>query len=207
MIRRFQIRDLVILFLGVIVMYQLFFNEKDDITEPKEITIVIPERKGSTGDRVIEEVREVPVYIPEYKETIVVDNKYKEMYEATKDSIGKLNLYLNAIKINKYEETFVSNDTIEITGEIKTRGDLIGYKLDYEIKPQEISYEPEVVVRRPRNTMQMSMEAGVPTIPTTGFAVKGRVGFTNRSGTGLSVGYDTDSRLWVGVSKTITIRK
>ena len=132
----------------------------------------------------------------------------KELYEKSKDSLTRLNLYLEAIKINDYEKVLVDNDTIQITGFAKTRGSLLEYKVDYDIKSFEHTYDPEIVIRRPKLSLGFGVEAGVPTFPNgSNFLMKGNVYFENRKGEGLQFGYDTDKRVWLGIKKTFTIRK
>lgn len=204
---KFEIRDILMLVLVGLLSWQMFF-QKNIEEKPQPITITIPERTGTTGTQIVEKVVPVPTYIPQYKQPIEVDSKYKELYEKAQDSIQRMNLYLEAIKINDYEEKLVDNDTIEITGYAKTRGSLLEYKVDYNIKPFEHTYDPEVIIRRPSLSMGLGVEAGIPTFPNnSNFLLKGNLYFENKKGNALSVGYDTDKRIWLGLHKNFKLKK
>lgn len=200
----FQIRDIILIVLSVILVFQFF--SKDEADDVKPIQIIIPEQTGTTGNQVIERVSTVPVYIPQYDKTIEVDEYYKKLYEKA-DSLEKEVLYLRAIKINEYEKTLIDNDTIEIKGIAKTRGDLLEYKVDYKIKQSVFEYTPKSIYKQPSLTLGVGAEVGVPTIPDSGFLMKANVNIVNGKGNGLNIGYDTDRRIWLGVSKTFTIKK
>ena len=86
----------------LLLVWQNFF-QKNVEKEPVPITVTIPEYRGSTGERVIERVVTQPVYIPSTNQTVQVDSEWKRKYEQTQDSLEKTKLYLEAIKIKKYE--------------------------------------------------------------------------------------------------------
>lgn len=197
---------LLTILIGLIAWFVFFGDGKELKEQPQPITITIPATQGTTGTQVIETSTPYPVYI-QGQGQIIVDEKYKNLYENTKDSLEKTKLYLNAIKINDYKKTFVDNDTITITGDLKTRGDLLEYKIDYNIKPLTFDYTPNIVKQRPRFSMSIGVSGGIPTVPTTRFNLKGELGLENRKGNALTFGYDTESRVWVGVRKNFTIVK
>lgn len=190
---------------GLLIWQNFFSKSKEE--EPTPITITIPEREGSSGERVIERVVTQPVYISQTDETIDVDSEWKKRYEQTQDSLEKTKLYLEAIKIQKYEKTLVDNDTIQIKGYATTRGSLLDYRVDYTIKPSDFTYTPEYITKRPKFSMVLGVDAGVPSTPDTNFLLKGRVGFENSKGNGISLGYDTQQRFYIGLHKNITILK
>lgn len=195
--------------LGALILllsWQNFFQKTVE-KEPAPITVTIPEYKGSTGERVIERVVTQPVYIPSTNSTIQVDSEWKKKYEQSQDSLEKTKLYLEAIKIKKYEKTLVDNDTIKIKGFATTRGSLLDYTVDYTIKPTSFSYIPEVIKERPKLSAGFGIEGGVPTLPNTSFLLKGEIRLENKKGNGLSLGYDTQNRVWIGINKTFKIIK
>ena len=191
--------------LVVILLWQNFFGGSDPV-EPQPITITLPEVQGTTGSQVIEKVIQVPVYLPN-NQKISVDDKYRRLYEEAKDALEKQNLYLEAIKINDYKEVLVDNDSIEITGYIKTRGSLLEYKVDYKIKPVSLTYIPEIEYRLPKLSAELGVEFGVPTTPLSSFVIKGDLTLINKKGNGVSIGYDTEQRVWLGISKTFKLIK
>ena len=77
---------------------------------------------------------------PEIKEVVVVDSTLKLKYKKETDSLKRELLYLKAIEINDYEKILIDNDTIQITGKATTRGELLDFRIDYNIKPSEFSF-------------------------------------------------------------------
>lgn len=195
---------LIVILIGL-VSWMLYQNNKP-VEPPKPIVITIPGSSGSTGTQIIENVKTIPVPIPGDTEVIVDEKWYKEYLEA-KDSLERLNKYLQAIKVNKLDTTFIDNDTIKLDGSIVTRGSLVSYKFNYNIKERKFEYTPEVVTQRPRFSLSIESSVGVPTTPTTKFSMKGQLGFENRRGNALVIGYDSEQRVWAGVRKNITIVK
>lgn len=202
---KINVTNILLGLLILILVVQNFFS-KEEVKEPTPITINMPEVKGTAGE-VIEKVITQPVYIPQTNQTIDVDSEWKKMYEESQDSLEKTKLYLEAIKIQKYEKTLVDNDSIQITGFATTRGSLLDYRVDYTIKPYDFIYVPEVVTQKPKFSMILGVEGGVPTTINSSFILKGKLGFHNRKGNGLSLGYDTQHRIYLGVYKNITLKK
>lgn len=198
-----HIQTALLVIIGIALIANFFY--KDD-PEPQPIEIIIPEQKGSTGTQIIENVKTIPIPIPGQGEVYIDEKWYKE-YLAAKDSIGRLNQYLKAIEVKELDTTFIDNDTIRLDGKIKTRGSILAYKFDYNIKERVFEYKPEVVIKRPRVSLFFGVEAGIPTVPTTGFLMKGKIGLENRKGFGVSAGYDTENRVWVGLQKNIILLK
>lgn len=194
----------ILLALGIGLLAYHFFFQKDE--EPKPIQVIIPPIEGSTGTQIIEHVKTIPVYI-EGQGQVIVDERWRDEYLNSKDSIERLNQYLKAIQVKEKEYTFIDNDTIKIDGTLKTRGDLLEYKLDYQIKERIFEYTPEVVYKRPRISLEMAVKSGIPTNLNSNFIMKGELGLKNKNGFGLNVGYDTDNRIWAGISKDLTLLK
>lgn len=196
--------SLLIILIGLVAL-MLYQNSKP-VEPPKPVVINIPEQKGSTGTQVREEVKVVTVPIPGDTEVIVDEKWYKEYLEA-KDSLERLNKYVQAIQIRTLDTVFVDNDTIKLSGELTTRGSLLSYRFDYDIKERRFEYTPEVISQRPKFSVSLEATAGIPTVPTSGFSMKGQLGFENRRGNALTVGYDSEQRVWLGVRKNIILIK
>lgn len=176
----------------------------EPVVEP--VTITIPKTEGTTGIVNIEpEVIRDTVYVK--GDIIEVDKGYKELYEKAKDSLEKKELYLEAIKINKYKDTIVDNDDITIKGEATTRGTLLNYSVDYTLKEKNITYTPEVVTKLPKLSVGFGVEAGVPLIPQSNFVVKANLDLMNSKGNKINFSYDTEQRVWFGFTKTFRLIK
>src|SRR5690606_30140655 len=87
---------LMVILIGL-VSWMLYQNNKP-VEPPKPIVITIPGSSGSTGTQIIENVKTIPIPIPGGTEVIVDEKWYKEYLEA-KDSIERLNKYVQAIQI------------------------------------------------------------------------------------------------------------
>lgn len=175
--------------------------------KPDPIEFTTPKYEGSTGVQVVEKAVPYPVYIPQTNKVIQVDSLYREKYLRSQDSIKRLNLYLESIKIREYEKTLVDNDTIKIIGKAKTRGSLLNYSVDYTIKPLDYKVEvPSKVYSKPRLSLDVRVSTSIPNAITP-FTQKGSVGLHNKKGNGLTVGYDSNRTVWLGLSKRFTLIK
>lgn len=192
-----HIHTILLLIIGVGLFLNYFQKEKP-------IEVIIPEQKGSTGTQIIENVKTIPVPIPGGTEVIVDEKWYKEYLEA-KDSLERLNKYVQAIQIKELDTTFIDNDTIKLSGNITTRGSLLSYKFDYNIKERKFEYTPEV--KRPRLSLIGEVGTGIPTQINQPLSIYGAAGFENQKGLGVKVGYDTQGVVRVGLTKSITIIK
>ena len=196
---------IVILLIGFITWQNFFATDDIDYKEPEKVVIKTPEVKGITGDT-IEVVTIDTLYLPSEKEYIRVDAGWKDKYNTAMDSLEKQRLFYEAIKIRNYEKVLVDNDTIHIKGFATTRGSLLSYSVDYSFKPRDFSYTPEQIIRRPRLSMGLGFEVGLPTGPIQDFRVKGNLRFENRKGGGFSIGADTSKTIWLGLSKTFKLK-
>lgn len=198
-----HIQTALLVIIGIALIADFFY--KDD-PEPQPIEIIIPEQKGSTGTQIIENVKTIPIPIPGGKEIYIDEKWYKEYLEA-KDSIERLNKYVQAIQVKELDTTFIDNDTIKLDGKIKTRGSILSYKFDYKIKERKFEYTPEVIVRRPRMSLIGEVGTGIPTNPTSDLSLYGAIGFENQKGFGLKLGCDTQGAVRVGISKSLVLAK
>lgn len=192
-----HIHTILLLIIGVGLFLNYFQKEKP-------IEVIIPEQKGSTGTQIIENVKTIPIPIQGGTEVIVDEKWYKEYLEA-KDSLERLNKYVQAIQIKSLDTTFIDNDTIKLSGNITTRGSLLSYKFDYNIKERKFEYTPEV--KRPRLSLIGEVGTGIPTQINQPLSIYGAAGFENQKGVGVKVGYDTQGVVRVGLTKSITIIK
>lgn len=198
-----HIQTALLIIIGVALIANFFY--KDD-PEPQPIEIIIPEQKGTTGTQKIENVKTIPIPIPGGKE-IYIDGKWYKEYLEAKDSIERLNKYVQAIQVKELDTTFIDNDTIKLDGKIKTRGSILSYKFDYQIKERKFEYTPEVIVRRPRLSLIGEVGAGIPTKPNSEFSLYGAIGVENQKGFGFKAGYDTQGVVQVGLSKSLVAMK
>lgn len=204
MTKKIQFRDIIIGILIILLVFN-FLDTKPEKEEDDKIEIVIPEDKGSSEIQIIEKIKTDTVYIN--KEKVIVDTEYKKLYQEATDSISKLNIFLEAIAIKEYKIDFIKNDTIEIKGDLKTRGDLLEYKIDWTVKEKKHIYEPKTIVKNPRLSLLVGVEAGIPTTPNTKLVSKAGVDFINEKGSGLGIGYDTEQRVWFKISRNLILRK
>ena len=202
---KFDTTKLLLVALILIMGYNSFFKPAPDPVI-ETVTVTVPQKEGTTGIVNIEpEIVRDTVIVK--GETIEVDKGYKELYEKAKDSLEKKELYLESIKINKYNDTIVNNDDIVIKGSATTRGTLLDYSVDYILKEKSITYTPEVVTQLPKLSGGLGLEVGVPTIPNTSFVVKANLSLMNRRGQEINISYDTDQRVWLGYKKIFKIFK
>lgn len=208
-LKEINIRDIILGVIVILLLWNFFGGSKDSPVVPHR-TIEVSEKKGTTDTIVVETIREVKV--PVYnnagiKETIIVDQKYKALYEATKDALEKERLYLEAIQINEYKETIVDNDTIKIDAYAKTRGSLIDFKVDWKVLKDTITYKPEVITKMPKLSVVLGAELGIPTELGDNFVFKADVGLQNKNGDIFTVGADMNKTLYVGYKKTFKLIK
>lgn len=177
-----------------------------------DVTVTIPPVSGTSGDVVIKDsIIEVPVYIKDTK--IIVDSTYKEKYEKAvkeKDSVTAKLLFLEAIQINEYNEVAVNDDNVKVDLYAKTRGSLLAYRVDYKIKEKTFTYTPEVVYIRPRLTLLTGVDLMLPNIPNGEIGspdFKFDLGFQNKKGNVISVGYDTNNYIHIGYKQSFTLFK
>ena len=173
------------------------------VTEVKTKTITLPAKEGETKYVEVEKVTRDTVYLPS-KKKIVVDQKYKRLYEEAKDSLERQALYLEAIRIREYDKVFIDNDTVTFSGKITTRGSLLGYNFKYLVKESQYTYTPEVITRLPRLSLGIGIEVGVPIDFSNNFTLRGNL-LLNRGSNGYLIGYETDGTVWLGINKTFKI--
>lgn len=197
-----KIKNILILVGGCVIVWMTW--NPLVIIDVQEKVITLPAKRGEIEYVEVETVIRDTTYLPSKEEVVVVDQKYKMMYEEAKDSLERQELYLEAIRIREYNKVFVDNDTINISGNITTRGSLLGYKFNYLVKESQLTYTPEVEFKLPRMSLGIGVEAGVPTRLGDKFVLKGNLKL-NRGSNGYSISYDTNNTWWVGINKTFKI--
>jgi len=206
-----KIKNYTILILLVFSGVMIYLHTRPEVI-PDPIIITIPGSSGTSGlvqIDTVEVIKEVKVYLPGKKE-IVVDNSYKEAYERAiedNDDLTAKNLFLESIRIKEYNEIAIDNDTIKVDLYAKTRGTLLAYKIDYNIKDKEFTYTPEVMHIRPKMTVLLGLEAVLPPIGSGTPALKLDLGFQGQGGDIWSGGIDTQGNKYVGFKKSFTIFK
>jgi hypothetical protein len=206
-----KIKNYIILGLAIALGVMIYLNTRPEVI-PDPITITIPGSSGTSGVvqiDTVEVIKEIKVYLPGKKE-IVVDNSYKDAYEAAiedNDELAAKNLFLESIRVKEYNEVAIDNDTIKVDLYAKTRGSLLAYRIDYNIKDKEFTYTPEVMHIRPKMTVLLGLEAILPPIGPGTPALKLDLGFQGQGGDVWSGGIDTQGNKYVGFKKSFTIFK
>lgn len=132
---------------GMILMYFLKKNTIEEIKVPFYIDVPVPVF-GKEFQTVFN-----PSPLPKINSNIKeIDtfwyNKYQNLKKEN-DSLKLDSLYKKAIEINRYHET-VEDDTIKINLQLKTRGELLEYKVGYRTKPFTIPLDTVITVKIPK---------------------------------------------------------
>lgn len=125
----------------------ILWSKSCEPKEPEKITITVPKIEGEMD-------RQEPSYVPPPDTVYVtkwwtaereikietqnpVNDSLATAYQNVKDSLERYKLYLNAIQIRKFKNTFEDeNLDLTITGEVQ--GELRYLKPDYTIKEQQL---------------------------------------------------------------------
>lgn len=215
-----KIKNYLILGMSIALGIIIYLNVTKVIPEPAVITI--PASTGTSGvikkDSIRIDTVQVVKYLPGkvvVKKDIVVDSIYKAKYESAlkkNDSLKAKNLFLEAIRINEYNEVAIDNDSIKIDIHAKTRGSLISYKVNYDIKSQRFIYTPEVVRIRPSFTVLTGVELMLPGLagsnPTdyTAPSIKFDIYVQREKGHMWGVGVDTRGNAYVGYKHVLSFK-
>ena len=191
---------------AIIVALILYIFLFDGCGKDKGITTTVatPEVTGSFPAVINPAPNPAPK--PEYRylagkdktDTITVENPvnidlwnyYVNAEQSKKDSI-------HADAIGEREYTLNNEDKfLKTTSHIKTRGELLSYQLtEYTIKPQDVE------IKNPFRLLA-GFEIG-NTIELDDVSAKGNLMLQNRKGNILSVGYDTNRRIYAGYNFVI----
>ena len=198
----------IILLLLVIFIQRSCSNNKEPSIQNQEV--VVPTQNGSFNA-----VKPVKVYDTIIKDSIVFKDKVipitnpldKQLvidYLKAKDSIDKLNLFMNAVKTNKYIQNFDNKD-INLTIEAETTGTLNYIKPEYSIKEKTITIP--VKVKETVFALYTGLEIyNNATLSNSGIKVD--LGIQNKRGDIYTAGYDTNKNIFIGYKlRLINIKK
>lgn len=188
----------------IIIALAFLLWQKSCTGEPKQQTVVVPEKKGIFPERLNPE----PIYIDRPVAVIKwdtvkfpvpnpVNQELIQAYQQAKDSLERFKMYADAIGEREYN--IVEEDSLLMTeNHIKTQGHLLSFQQSYTIKPREVKVNPKETVLR----LFGGFEVG-NTTQLDNFTAKANLGLQNRKGNVLSVGYDTEERIWIGYNFSI----
>jgi hypothetical protein len=132
-----QVRDILIIILVLLIFgVSSFLMLQPKEQEVKEVPVVIelslPEIKAVSDTIYVDSI----VYKERVRKEVLDPNpELLAKYKTSKDSIAKLNMYLNAIREHNYTTTF--KDTLQdITVHSRTRGELLEQSLEYTFHKQ-----------------------------------------------------------------------
>jgi len=190
-----------------LLLLTIFLQRSCDsnIITPKNTTIVIPAKGGTFVKTKSNEIK----YDTIIKDTIIykdkkiiIDNTDKtivEKYLKATDSIGKLKILIDAVKIRRYSDTF-DNDDIKLTIETETVGKLNWIKPTYTIKEKTIT-----VPEKTKETV-FAMYGGIEiynNLQLSNPGVKVDLGIQNKKGDIFTGGYDMNQNIYIGFKKQI----
>jgi len=199
---------IIILLLFVIFIQRSCYNR--DLPSVENQGVTVPAQHGSFNgvkptkvhdtivkDSIVFKDKIIPVTNPLDKQ-LVID------YLKAKDSIAKLNLFMNAVKINKYKQNFDNND-INLTVEAETTGTLNYIKPTYTIKEKTI----DVPVKVKQTVFALYTGVEVYNNATlTNSGIKIDLGIQNKKGDIYTAGYDTNNNVFIGYKlRLINIKK
>ena len=194
-------REVLIIVLVIFLIHQCSGN--DNQGEPQ--TKIIPEKKGSFPEVKNPEPHKAPQI--EYKYKYLTDTKTVEIevenpineelmqfYLAHKN---KDSLYADAIGEREYTIPY-EDSLIKTENHIKAQGKVLSFRQDYTIKEQKVKVTPKQTVFR----LLAGAEIG-NTTEFDNFSAKANIKFQNKQGNIMSVGFDTEDRIWFGYDFTV----
>lgn len=162
-------------------------------------TIIIPEVSGKFDTIKPREVisKKEYIYITKYKKSIITnhpinDSLIKE-FEKSSDST-KINLFIEKTKIRQYNEVF-ENDTIQLSIFAETAGELLKMTPSYIIKERK----QEITIKQKQPVF--ALYGGLKLVNNLKLAnpnIEGNLGFQNKKGAILEVGYDINKNISIG---------
>lgn len=199
---------IVVFLLLIIFIQRSCCNTSKGFEKKKEI--VIPEKKGSFPP-----VKLMKVYDTIIKDSIVFKDRKinvinpldKQMvidYLKAKDSIERLNLFIKAVKINKYNQNFDNND-ISLNIEAETTGTLNYVKPTYVIKEKKVS--APIYIKQTKFALYTGFEL-YDSKNLNAPGVKIDLSVQNKKGDLYTAGYDSDKNIYIGYKlRLININK
>ena len=200
-------------YLGWILLFiVLWFKGFSGATPTPQIAkVIIPEVKGnfqakkpvheaisSRKERTATGKEILQVENPINKKLIAENEKLKKDFAKANDSIKKLS-FNKAIQLNKFSTKFEDeNIVLNVNGVV--RGEVKEVTPDYTIKKKEI----EVPVKVKETVFRVLAGGAIGLNKKMNQATyKLDLNFQNRKGNIISVGYDTDNKIWLGYYRTI----
>jgi len=199
---------IIIVLLFVIFIQRSCNNDKLPSEEKKEV--VIPAKKGSFNS-----AKPIKIHDTIIKDSIIFKDKKilienqldKQLvidYLKAKDSIKKLNLFMNAVKVNKYSTNF-DNEDINLTIDSETTGTLNSVKPTYTIKERKA----EVSIKKLESVF--ALYTGIEIYNNKDLnnpGAKVDLGIQNKKGDIYSLGFDTNKNFFIGYKlRIINIKK
>jgi hypothetical protein len=207
-IKKFIYQIIIIVLLFVIFIQRSCSNKV--LPSVQNTEVIIPAQHGSFNAlkpiKVHDTIIKDSIVFKDKKITIVnpLDKQLVVDYLKAKDSIQKLHLFMNAVKINKYSQNFDNKD-INLTVEAESVGTINYIKPTYTIK------EKKVEVSVPVKQTVFALYTGVETYNNaslSNFVVKVDLGIQNRRGDIYSAGFDTNKNIFIGYKlRLINIKK
>lgn len=197
----------------IIVLLLLTIFTQRSCSEDKKIVyqkVIIPAKSGNFKTTKPKEITSPKIkYVIQYKDRKVVtsakvDTILAKEYLKANDSIEKLNLYLNSIKVRKYSQNF-NNDDLDLTIDAEATGTLNYLKPKYTLKQREIS----VPIKQKETSIAVYTGLELKTsLDASKTSLKGDLGIQNKKGDIYSVGYDTNKNVYIGYKiRLINIKK
>lgn len=151
----FDFKTFIITGLLVII---LFFPRENTVTEivevPVKIEVPIPGKEGTSDT----------IYLPSPVKFVnnPVNDSLVEAYKKSNDSIQKLNLFIDAIKMREYVNIF-TDSTQSVTVNTTTRGSIVSQHITYDIYPSTINIDTSVTYSpKYRSSIYLNGELGLP---------------------------------------------
>ena len=169
--------------------------------KPQIITVTVPKITGSfkpQKPQVTIDTDTLYLKNPINKKLISENEKLKQDYEKANDSIKNI-LFAKSVKLFKFASTF-ENDTIKIDINGVVQGEVKEITPKYFIKQRKI--DMQVIPKETAFRLLGGLELG-NTTKFNAFTAKANLMFQNRKGNMLSVGYDTNKRIWIGKTWSI----
>jgi len=159
-------------------------GEKEIIEVPVRIEVPVPGIAGKTDT----------IYIPKPVRVEVPEkgmDKLLDAYSATQDSLERLKMFVDAITVREYSNTF-EDDTIKIDTWSKVRGELLAQSNEYFIKPRTIQLDTVIEIQKPAFNALFLYGGTKYHFGTQSVAFEAKLIFKNKRDNLLSIGVDSD---------------
>jgi len=173
----------------------------------KDVNVMVPGRDGtflkpSNQSEIPSKGKDSIVY---YDKLIYVESDVDEAmvqdYKSAKDSLQKLQVFLNGVRQREYVSEYEDN-YLKLKVNTKVKGTLVDLKPTYTIKPQTIVVQEKTITKETTVTSRFAMFAGVNAQTNTslgklapGVDLSAQI----NSKTIISAGINTDKDVFVGV--------